>query len=190
MLNYGFISDQKKNSYKTKRKKTDKIYFPITNIGSVTLMMIFIVVCMVSFAALSLSTAGADYRAAKKSAKHVTNYYKASNDAEEKLAGLSQLLSESYADSKDSDSYYKDLEEKLQAMEGFSSIAQRIDGGILSGISVSYDCSISKKQALHVEILCTYPQDNAKEDLYQITCWQTISTSQWEGDNSIKLIGQ
>ena len=190
MLNYGFISDQKKNSYKTKRKKTDKIYFPITNIGSVTLMMIFIVVCMVSFAALSLSTAGANYRAAKKSAKHVTNYYKASNDAEEKLAGLSQLLSESYTDSKDSDSYYKDLEEKLQAKEGFSSRSQRTDGGILSGISVSYDCSISKKQALHVEILCTYPQDSAKEALYQITCWQTISTSQWEGDNSIKLIGQ
>ena len=59
--------------------------FPITNIGSVTLMMILIVLCMVTFAALSLSTAVSDHQAAKKSAAHVHDYYKASNQAEEQL---------------------------------------------------------------------------------------------------------
>ncbi len=181
-----------KNSYKNKTKKyqTKKIYFPVTNIGSVTLMMIFIVVCMVSFAALSLSTASADSRAAKKSAKHVINYYKASNDAEEKLANLSQALSETYAASKDSDNYYQRLEEKIQAMEGFSFKSKETDESSLSGASISYDCSISKNQALHVEILCSYPKDASNTGLCQITCWQSISTGQWEGDNSIKLIGQ
>lgn len=190
MLNYGFISDEKKNSYKIKKKQTKKIYFPIANIGSVTLMMIFIVVCMVSFAALSLSTASADSRVAKKSAKHVINYYMASNDAEETLESLTELLSESYETSKDSDSYYKNLEEKIQSMEGFTLNPSETEEGTLRGVTISYDCSISKKQALHVEILCSYPQDASNTDLYQITCWQTISTSQWEGDNSIKLIGE
>ena len=51
--------------------------FPITHIGSVTLMMILIVLCMVTFAALSLSTAVSDHQAAKKSATHVHDYYEA-----------------------------------------------------------------------------------------------------------------
>ena len=44
--------------------------FPITNIGSVTLLMIFIVLCMITFAALSLSSAASDYQTARKSATH------------------------------------------------------------------------------------------------------------------------
>ncbi len=180
MSNYGRMSDQKKN----------KIYFPITNIGSVTLMMIFIVVCMVSFAALSLSTAATDYNTAKKSADHVTDYYKASNDAEEKLASLVQVLSETYAASDSPASYYKNLEEKIQAMEGLSFILNEADEGGALSASISYDCTINQKQALHVELACPYSENLSGEDLYPITCWQTTSTTQWEGDNSIKLIGQ
>ena len=56
--------------------------FSVTNIGSVTLMMIFIVLCMVTFAALSLSSASYDWRSAKKSADHTTAYYQTSNQAE------------------------------------------------------------------------------------------------------------
>lgn len=60
--------------------------FPITNIGSVTLLMIFIVLCMITFAALSLSSAASDYQTARKSAIHAQEYYKASGRAEETLA--------------------------------------------------------------------------------------------------------
>ena len=40
----------------------NKRKFPVTNIGSVSLLMIFIVLCMVTLAALSLSTASGSYR--------------------------------------------------------------------------------------------------------------------------------
>ena len=66
--------------------------FPITNIGSVTLMMILIVLCMVTFAALSLSTAVSDHQAAEKFTAHVHDYYEASNQAEEQLASIDEVL--------------------------------------------------------------------------------------------------
>ena len=42
----------------------------ITNIGTVSLLMIFIILCMVTFAALSLSSAAADHRFSQKMADH------------------------------------------------------------------------------------------------------------------------
>ena len=80
--------------------------FPITNIGSVTLMMILIVLCMVTFAALSLSTAVSDHQAAKKSATHVHDYYEASNQAEEQLASIDEVLQTAWRDAPDQASYY------------------------------------------------------------------------------------
>ena len=70
--------------------------FPITNIGSVTLLMIFIVLCMITFAALSLSSAASDYQTARKSATHAQEYYKASGRAEETLAKIDQVLKNCY----------------------------------------------------------------------------------------------
>ena len=60
----------------------NKRKFPVTNIGSVSLLMIFIVLCMVTLAALSLSTASGSYRSAQTLAGHTTAYYRASNKAE------------------------------------------------------------------------------------------------------------
>lgn len=55
----------------------NKRKFPVTNIGSVSLLMIFIVLCMVTLAALSLSTASGSYRSAQTLAGHTTAYYRA-----------------------------------------------------------------------------------------------------------------
>lgn len=63
----------------------NKRKFPVTNIGSVSLLMIFIVLCMVTLAALSLSTASGSYRSAQTLAGHTTAYYRASNKAEKSL---------------------------------------------------------------------------------------------------------
>ena len=70
----------------------NKRKFPVTNIGSVSLLMIFIVLCMVTLAALSLSTASGSYRSAQTLAGHTTAYYRASNKAEKKLAETEKIL--------------------------------------------------------------------------------------------------
>ncbi len=67
---------------------------PITNIGSVSLIMIFIVLCMVTFAILSLSESTGDYKFTEKLASHTTDYYAASSQAERALAEIDALLHE------------------------------------------------------------------------------------------------
>ena len=74
----------------------NKRKFPVTNIGSVSLLMIFIVLCMVTLAALSLSTASGSYRSAQTLAGHTTAYYRASNKAEKKLAKTEKILQACY----------------------------------------------------------------------------------------------
>ena len=79
----------------------NKRKFPVTNIGSVSLLMIFIVLCMVTLAALSLSTASGSYRSAQTLAGHTTAYYRASNKAEKKLAETEKILQTCYHSTSD-----------------------------------------------------------------------------------------
>lgn len=155
----------------TKRK------FPIANIGSVSLLMIFIVLCMVTFAALSLSTSTANYHSACTLADHTTAYYKASNKAEEKLADIDLILERCYQRSTDADSYYSLVKKELKLTDS------------TTPLTCSYQIAVSSSQNLSVELTINDP--DAKESdgsFYQISRWQVIATSDWNADNSIKLI--
>ena len=172
--------------------------FPITNIGSVTLMMILIVLCMVTFAALSLSTAVYDYQAAKKSATHVHDYYEASNQAEEQLASIDEVLQTAWRDAPDQASYYDIIRAHYADATGVS--LSETD----SGMTLSWKNDLSDSQALQVSLDVLYPanatgdaadtsQDTSEISqpvLYQISAWQVIATREWNGDNSLNLMNK
>ena len=73
-----------------KEKHTDG--FP--NIGLSSLLIIFLIVCLTTFALLGLSTAKSDYTLSEKLASHRTDYYTASSKAEEILAQIDSALEE------------------------------------------------------------------------------------------------
>ena len=191
----------------------NKRKFPVTNIGSVSLLMIFIVLCMVTLAALSLSTASGSYRSAQTLAGHTTAYYRASNKAEKKLAETEKILQACYHSTSDADSYYQQVRQQLgiTGSDGF--------------LIYSFQTAVNKSQELEVRIQITYPDSSAtagsdREDsdtyhqsqptlqmyegnarvpgnrkdsdtasaFYKITCWKMTSTSDWNADNSIQLI--
>ena len=91
-----------------KRKK-----LPITNIGTVTLLMVFIVLCMITFAALSLSSASRDAEMGQKAVRRITEYYTASNKAEELLATADNMFSSAYSQASDSSEYYRLIQKEL-----------------------------------------------------------------------------
>ena len=167
-----------------------KFNFPITNIGSVTLMMIFIVLCMVSFAALSLSTAASDYQASQKSAKHVKEYYHASNQAEETLTSVDKTLSDAYQYTTDAASYFSQVRSGYADNPDFTLTE---DNGKLV---ISYQTPLNNKQALTTSLQVQYPSKDASgnssenDSFYKIISWQVVSTTEWNGDNSVKLIGE
>lgn len=68
--------------------KEKKSSYPPINIGTSFMLVIFILLCMVIFAILSLSSALRDYDYSKQKADRTKSYYEACNEAEEIYANI------------------------------------------------------------------------------------------------------
>ena len=66
------------------------------NVGSSSILLIFILLCLVSFAALSIVSANADMKLSDKVVSRTTSYYEACNLAEEELSTLDSTLWDAY----------------------------------------------------------------------------------------------
>ena len=153
---------------------------PIINMGSASMLVSFLVLCLITFAVLSLSSALSDYRYSERISINNTAYYKACNTAEDKLAQIDTILltcsQNSLAD------YYEQLPTALNAVSGLNITSDA------SHTKIAYNIPIDDSVSLAVELLISDPA-KAKDTLYQVTRWQKISTKEWVGDNSLKLIG-
>lgn len=58
------------------------------NIGASSILVVFILLCLVTFSVLSLVSANADYKLSKKIADHTQDYYIAVSKAQEQLCAL------------------------------------------------------------------------------------------------------
>lgn len=167
--------------------------FPLTNIGTVSLLMIFIVLCMVTFAALSLSSAASDARSGQKIAKHSRDYYAASNEAEEVLASLDDIFAQMYTQADTTEEYYQLITEALPS-DVQPEPEEELSGDVLADsptLTLSYQIEINDSQALLVRVGVVPLEELAKKDspsFYRILSWQKVITKTWEGDNSIQLI--
>lgn len=155
------------------------------NIGSSFLLVIFLVLALVTFAVLSLSSARSDYTMSERLAEHKSEYYEASSTGEIILSYIDkelEALAKTSAD--DLSGYKKAVVNKLDETEAEGTVlsCQETEGEIF----ISYQVSLSDKQALNVRLLVTdYTQSEA---YYEIKAWQVISTGTWEGDQSIQLL--
>lgn len=155
------------------------------NIGSSSLLIIFLILSLVTFSVLSLSSAQSDYNLSKKLASHKEDYYAASVKAETIVGKIDESLSE-YANisGENLDSYRQ-------------KVAKAFDGTQMEGVpltlseaehkqSILFSVPMSDSQALSIELIVT---DYSKsETYYEIEAWQVISTKSWENDQSIQLI--
>ena len=145
--------------------KKDKQQSSFVNIGSSSLLIIFLILSLITFAILSLSGAKSDYSFSQRLANHKTAYYEASNRAERILGQIDEALA---------------ANETLdgQQLEGIAIQAQE-------GI-ITFSVPMEENQALLVELeVNDYTQD---ETYYTIKTWQIISTKAWESDQSIQLL--
>lgn len=159
---------------------------PITNIGTVTLLMIFIVLCMITIAGLSLSSSFRDDKMGQKAAQRTTEYYTASNKAEELLAEADNACLYAYGKTDDAAEYYRLVQKELL----LSSIKPVWTGETLD---VSFQVEVNESQALSVLIDLLPPQQisaNSATSFYKILTWQVIRTDDWEGDDTLKLISE
>ena len=124
------------------------------NIGSASILLVFVILCLVSFAVLSIVSANADSRLSTRVLERTTAYYDACNQAEQSLAGMDKTLQRIYASSESEEAYFASV-----------------------GHVKSYMIPISDLQSLQVTIEILYPVF-PEDTFYQITAWQVLNTEE------------
>ena len=133
------------------------------NIGTSSILFIFVILALVSFAVLSLSTAMSDYNLSKNVSENTTAYYEACNRIEEHLA---------------------ETDASLKAL--YDTGISRVGYFEKAGKHRRYAYPVSDIQTLEVEIDILYPMASG-EPFYKITLWQISTTGNLEYDSHLPV---
>ena len=198
------------------RKQSEKAPAPFFNIGASSLLVIFLILCLVTFAILTLTSAKSDADFAEKLAHHKTNYYAACNTAESTLDEIDAVLADAWQlsdtdtgknsinndssqpDSTSNDSSQPDLtssdtaavfteiETQLTALDSREQLQLSMDF-TQSEPTISYAVAIDDKQNLCVTLTLTAAPAKG-EAYYRISQWQVQSSGEWKGDQTLNLM--
>lgn len=135
------------------------------NIGSSSILLIFVVVSLIAFAVLSLVSANSDAQLSEKVLTRTTSYYEACNRAELSLSNIDQTLYDIYQSENSKEDYF-------------------IAAG---GEILSYTYPISDIQSLCIELEILYPI-SSDGPFYHIRKWQVLTTNALEYDESLHVI--
>lgn len=138
------------------------------SIGTSSILVIIVILCLVCFAGLSIVSANADYKLSQKLADRTTAYYQASTLANEQLVLINDSLYEIYMKCPDENSYFETIK------ESFSD-------------SLTFSYPISDIQALYVSVEPLYPADR-KNRFFSVTAYQVITTKELETDDSLPVL--
>lgn len=121
------------------------------NVGSSSMLMIFVILCLISFATLSIVSANADWKLSARIADRTAAYYDANSRAQESLADIDAVLISQYRSSDSAEEYFNAV-----------------------GHSKSYFIPVNDSQILFVEIEILYPRTD-EDTFYRIKTWKVIT---------------
>lgn len=148
----------------------------IISTGTASIVLIFVLLSLLTFAVLSLASAQANLRLSRKSADRTTDYYAAENAANDILLQLEDIMAGCAAGGEAD--FSRRVFARLDEIEG---VAFSRGDGILS-----YSVPLGADQALCVSLaLSGETLPNGKN--YQITAWNTTSEYDWGADQSLNL---
>ncbi len=162
----------------------DKKQAPFVNIGSSLLLVIFLVLCLVTFATLSLSSARSDYSFSSRAAQRRTDYYQACNVAEDALAQIDAILVKAAGSSDGSGNWTKNLDFTQIDGAEFDAVGLEIVYDP-EDATLSYQIPVNEKQALEVGLVFTPDRD---EGYYEIEKWQLVNTGTREDSQPLQLM--
>ena len=146
-------------------KRTKRNAPGLSNFGFSTILLAFVMICIVTISALSLLTANSDYKLSQKVAEKNTTYYLADKTANERLGDIDQILAVAYADATGASSYYKAVSLSLESLD--YGTYDRTTG------SFRYEVTIAEHQTLQVELLVHYPKEKTAP-LFEIITWKSV----------------
>jgi len=146
------------------------------NVGSSSVLMVFILLCLTTFATLSLVSANADRKLAQKAAAVSTRYYEADAFAEELLFSMDMLLRESYAITQNERDYRRSY------ADAFARLPHPVK---LEGEAAGFVVELNSAQQLEVTIDLPYPENGGV--FYKRLRWQVVTTV-FHGDDEIEYL--
>ena len=155
---------------------------PFLNIGTSSFLVVFLVLCLVTFAILSLTTSRGDHNLAEKAAERKTLYYEAVSASEETLRSLDDLLA---ASCEASGSYF-DYLSSVGASLSASGFAVSSEDGLT--ITVSFSNEMTADQSLETSVILTDPYAEGTKTFYRLSGRRVVDLTTWEGDETITLM--
>ena len=143
------------------------------NIGIISFLVVFIILCLVTFALLSLSSAKANERSTQKSIEHNEIYYSLSSQGEQKLKEIDDQLYQIYQNTSSSEEYFQSM----------TSLTSLIEDSTLNDHIFSFQLK-KDDTLLSVELEILYPGDT----FYRIQTWKVSPAGQWNMDQGIDLL--
>lgn len=141
------------------RKKQD---FSL-NIGTSSILFIFVTLCLISFSILSLASSLSDNRLSKKVLEYTDSYATACNEAYDRLKVFDESLKAEYDTGISRSGYYESVGKKF-----------------------SFIVPVTDIQTLEVEIKILYP-DTPGNPFYEISKWCVTTTGDLEYDDSLPV---
>ena len=160
------------------------------NIGTSSILVTFVLLALVTFAALSYMSARSDYVLSKEAADRTASYYDANRMAEIYLANIEALLSKHKSRCDGEKEYIEDVNDLFADNEKIE-----VSDGEDGSKKLSYVIAVTNGQNLSVVLTVHYPDIN-DDSLFKIEKWSTSVNRQWldsvkkgsEGESGTKLL--
>ena len=150
-----------------------------SNFGFSTILLCFVMICVVTFSALSLVSAYSDYKLSQKVADKNSDYYKAQERAYEKLEELDHLALETFFVTGSSSDYYSSMKKKTSA---YGTVAEVPDG-----IVVTFTEEISEDHTLCISLKICHPS-KGDDKFIEIIEWKSHYDKTVPEDDYLDLI--
>ena len=148
------------------KKKTSR---PLLTTGTSTLLLIFVSLCLLTFAVLSLLSARADRNLSRKTAERTSAYYEAYNQAEDRLGETDQMLEKLWQEAAGEKAYFQAVREAFEDMD-FDE----------ENHTLSFSVPLTDTQVLAITLKLQTPEPGST--FYTITSWKTVNTAGWTAD--------
>jgi hypothetical protein len=154
--------------------------------GFSTILISFVMICIVTFCALALLTANADYKLSRKVADRTSAYYEAEESAFETLVQLDSLLTGCYADTFSKRDYEKNAR---ASAEQYAAEHPDITVSTDDGTTLAWEIPFGDSQTLAVSLTVSYPPEN-DGSCYTLDEWRTTSAVPESETQTLDLIGK
>ena len=148
------------------KKKTSR---PLLTTGTSTLLLIFVSLCLLTFAVLSFLSARADQNLSRKTAERTSAYYEACNQAEDQLGETDQMLEKLWQETANEKAYFQAVRETFEDMD-FDEESRML----------SFSVPLTDTQVLTVTLKLRTPESGST--FYTISGWKTVNTAGWTAD--------